>query len=122
MWKEECRSWYKDNETGRVNGKYANGCLCYMSDRFLAIWPGASLMYQQVISSPRYEDFEITYNYKNPWAHLGMGWTVETRNPAAHDVSPYLRVDAIDPLWEEAVGGDPKLVGPGKEMESPARF
>ena len=65
-----------------------------------AIWPGSSLHYQQIIKQPRYEDFEIQYFEKNPWAMLGMGWTVEDRQgPKNADVSPYLSVENIDPKW-----------------------
>jgi cation diffusion facilitator CzcD-associated flavoprotein CzcO len=50
VWTEDCRSWYKNNDTGRVN----------------AIWPGSSLHYIQAIREPRYEDYNITYHSKNP--------------------------------------------------------
>lgn len=91
VWKEDCRSWYKDNETGRVN----------------AIWPGSSLHYTQVIGRPRYEDFEIKYRDSNPWAHMGMGWTMQDRSgPGEMDKSPYLSINHIDPKWYEAVGGN----------------
>lgn len=56
-----------------------------------------------VIDSPRYEDFEITYLHKNPWAHLGMGYALENTIPGS-DVSPYLRYENIDPKWLEAIG------------------
>ena len=63
--------------------------------------------YQQVIDSPRYEDFDIAYFNKNPWGHLGMGWTVENRKgPTGADCSPYLNLNNIDPKWHEAIGGD----------------
>lgn len=26
IWKDDCRSWYKNNETGRVNGKLHRSC------------------------------------------------------------------------------------------------
>ncbi|CAK3851030.1 sterigmatocystin biosynthesis monooxygenase stcW [Lecanosticta acicola] len=91
VWKENCRSWYKNNETGRVN----------------AVWPGSSMHYQQVIERPRYEDFDIEYHDKNRWAMLGMGWTVENRKGAEEaDCSPYLNLKTIDPKWYEANGGD----------------
>ncbi|KAI7280561.1 putative sterigmatocystin biosynthesis monooxygenase [Hortaea werneckii] len=91
VWKDDCRSWYKDNDTGRVN----------------AVWPGSSMHYQQVISQPRYEDFEIQYNDRNIWAFLGMGYTVENRQgPKEADCSPYLNINNIDPKWYEATGGD----------------
>jgi hypothetical protein len=77
-------SGYKNNETGRVN----------------AIWPGSSLHYQAVIERPRYEDFEISYTDANPWAHLGMGWTVLDRAGGKQaDVSPHLCLENIDPIW-----------------------
>lgn len=59
---------------------------------------------EHVISSPRYEDFEITYHHKNPWAMLGLGYVPENRVPGS-DVSPYLKLENIDPKWLEAVGG-----------------
>ncbi|KAI9372983.1 putative sterigmatocystin biosynthesis monooxygenase stcW [Aspergillus egyptiacus] len=91
VWSDECRSWYKNNETGRVN----------------AIWPGSSLHYQEVIERPRYEDFEISYGDANPWAHLGMGWTMLDRAGGKQaDVSPHLCLENIDPVWFEAIGGD----------------
>ncbi|KAF2769857.1 FAD/NAD(P)-binding domain-containing protein [Teratosphaeria nubilosa] len=95
VWKDDCRSWYKDNNTGRVN----------------AVWPGSSMHYQQVIEKPRYEDFEIEYFSKNPWACLGMGWTVENRAGFGNaDNSPYLNLNNIDPKWYEAIGGDANVL------------
>ena len=72
-----------------------------------AVWPGASLHYQQVIDRPRYEDYEIKYFSSNPWAHLGLGHTLETRkgHPVA-DCSYYLNLNNIDPKWHAAIGGD----------------
>lgn len=89
VWKQDCRSWYKDNETGRVN----------------AIWPGSSLHYIEVISTPRYEDFDIEYidaGVNNMWAFLGMGAT--RRLVEKGDVSPYIGVGSIDPEWALATG------------------
>ncbi|KAL4865147.1 hypothetical protein BDV12DRAFT_211218 [Aspergillus spectabilis] len=95
VWSDDCRSWYKNNETGRVN----------------AIWPGSSLHYQQVIERPRYEDFEISYFDANPWAHLGMGWTtIDRAGGKIADVSPHLSVGNIDPIWFKAIGGDVNML------------
>lgn len=65
--------------------------------------------YQQVIQSPRYEDYEIKYHDKNIWAHLGMGYTIENRTQGM-DNSPYISVENIDPRWLEAVGSDPSVL------------
>ena len=63
--------------------------------------------YQQVISTPRYEDFEISRFGPNPWAFLGMGWTVENRKgPKEADCSPYLSLRNLDEKWFGAIGGD----------------
>jgi hypothetical protein len=76
-----------------------------------AIWPGSSLHYQQVISTPRYEDFDIKYFDKNIWASLGMGFTVENRKTAGEaDFSPYLSLGSIDKKWHVANGGDEKVL------------
>ncbi|PSN74052.1 FAD/NAD(P)-binding domain-containing protein [Corynespora cassiicola Philippines] len=96
VWKDNCRSWYRNNETGRVN----------------AVWPGSSLQYMDVISSPRYEDFEITYQHKNPWAHIGMGYTTANVK-AGSDLSPYLQLENIDPKWLKAIG----YKGPADEVQ-----
>jgi len=88
VWVEECRSWYKNNETGRVN----------------AVWPGSSLHYMEAIKVPRYEDFDIEYlgaGKKNMWAFLGMGAVRALVNK--EDVSPYLNPEAIDPEWMKAM-------------------
>jgi cation diffusion facilitator CzcD-associated flavoprotein CzcO len=88
VWKDDCRSWYKNNETGRVN----------------AVWPGSSNQYAEVIETPRYEDFEIEYMHKNPWAHLGMGYAMCNAKFPNSDISPYLQLENIDPKWLKAVG------------------
>lgn len=88
VWTDSCRSWYKNNETGRVN----------------AVWPGSSLHYIEAIREPRYEDFHISYlgpAKKNRWAFLGMGTVRDLVEK--NDVSPYLSVDNIDPKWMKAM-------------------
>ncbi|RDL41003.1 Flavin-binding monooxygenase-like protein [Venustampulla echinocandica] len=85
VWSTDCRAWYKNNETGRVN----------------AVFPGSSLHYCQLIEEPRYEDYNITYqNRHNPWAYLGLGFTKANRTMGKEaDLSPYLSEEAIDPKW-----------------------
>jgi len=105
VWVEDCRSWYKNNETGRVN----------------AVWPGSSLHYIEAIRQPRYEDFEIDYlgpGKKNMWAFLGMG-TVQAL-VKKEDPSPYLNAEAIDPEWMKAMDMDASKVHETKlkELES----
>lgn len=68
---------------------------------------GSKLTNASLTWQPRYEDFDIGYFHKNPWAHLGMGWTIENRKGPEHaDCSPYLNLRNIDPKWYEAAGGD----------------
>jgi hypothetical protein len=97
VWKDDCRSWYKNNDTGRVN----------------AVWPGSSNQYAEVIATPRYEDFKIEYLHENPWAHLGMGNAMCNVKFPDSDVSPYLQLENIDPLWLKAVG----YAGPALKVE-----
>jgi hypothetical protein len=87
VWTSSCRSWYRNNETGRVN----------------AVFPGSSLHYCQTIATPRYEDYNITYQNKhNLWAYLGLGFTMQERTEGA-DLTPYLSEEAIDPKWMDEV-------------------
>ncbi|RAQ99484.1 FAD/NAD(P)-binding domain-containing protein [Stemphylium lycopersici] len=88
VWKGDCRSWYKDNDTGRVN----------------AVWPGSSNHYSEVVETPRYEDFEIEYQHSNLWGHLGMGYAICNKKFPESDVSPYLQLENIDPKWLKAIG------------------
>lgn len=108
VWTEDCRSWYKNNETGRVN----------------AVWPGSSLHYIEAIKNVRWEDYELKYTAegrKNRFAYLGMGTTEALVKK--EDPSPYLSVEGIDPEWMRAVGIDEgkvkgrKLEDVGKEGE-----
>ena len=73
VWKDSCRSWYKNNQTGRVN----------------AVFPGSSLHYQKLISVPRYEDFEIQRFGKNPWEFLGLGFS-SSSSSSSRSASPVL--------------------------------
>jgi hypothetical protein len=78
-----------------------------------AVWPGSSNQYSEIIETPRYEDLEITYLHKNPWAHLGMGYATCNVEFPNSDVSPYLKLENIDPKWLKAIGYE----GPALEVE-----
>lgn len=102
VWTEECRSWYKNNETGRVN----------------AVWPGSSLHYIEAIDKVRWEDMEIRFcqeGRRNRFAYLGMGTTEALVKK--EDPSPYLSVGGIDPEWMRAVGMDVGKVQEAKKRE-----
>ena len=74
VWKDDCRSWYKDNNTGRVN----------------AVWPGSSLHYIEMVETPRWEDYNINYeNPHNMFAFMGLGFT-QNQVVENGDLSPYL--------------------------------
>ena len=91
VWSDDCRSWYKDNDTGRVN----------------AIWPGNSLHYIEVIKNPRYEDFEWRSAKKNRFAWLGKGQTLATGlELEASDRAPYMNLGALDEQWLETLEND----------------
>lgn len=124
VWKEDCRAWYRDNDTGRVN----------------AVWPGSSLHYQHVVRTPRWEDFEIRYKGAgglegrgakgmvvdgkettarggNMWAFLGMGWSFESRvNEGVAAESAKLAAEAAVKEKEEGIQG-----GEAEELERKAR-
>lgn len=53
------------------------------------------------------------YKDKNPWAHLGVEWTVENRlgEAGGADNSPYLKLNNVDPRWHAAIGGSEKVLG-----------
>jgi hypothetical protein len=118
VWKSDCRSWYKDNDTGRVNGKLLlllppDLVLCVLNTSHSAIWPGSSNHYSETIAAPRYEDFDISYLNKNPWAHLGMGFAQSNVDFPNSDVCPYLSLENIDPRWLKAIGYE----GPALQVE-----
>lgn len=89
VWTDDCRSWYKDNETNRVN----------------ALWPGSSLHYIETVENPRYEDFRFEHiggSGANVWQFLGNGFSVAEAEPVGtRDRSPYIGVDRIDKAWLE---------------------
>lgn len=79
---DNCRSWYKNNETGRVN----------------AVWPGSALHYIELVRKPRWEDYNIDYRGENMFSFMGVGLTAVEVDEKA-DVCSYLRVSNIHPLW-----------------------
>jgi len=72
-WTGPCRSWFKGGTAdGQVN-----------------IWPGSRLHFLQILSEPRYEDYEIKYmNSRNMWSFLGNGFC--TRETDGRDITYYL--------------------------------
>ncbi|RFU31171.1 hypothetical protein B7463_g5169, partial [Scytalidium lignicola] len=83
VWTDDCRAWYRDNETGRVK----------------AVYPGSSLHYYRLTENPRYEDYNFKYQNKhNQWAFLGRGFTSENFIEGA-DNCPWHSEEFIDPKW-----------------------
>lgn len=113
VWKSDCRSWYKNNDTGRVNGRPDLSSQVIKLICVTAVWPGSSNQYSEVIETPRYEDFDITYINTNLWAHLGMGYAVCNKEFPDADVSAYLSLENIDPKWLKAIGYE----GPALEVQ-----
>ncbi|CAK1365721.1 putative sterigmatocystin biosynthesis monooxygenase stcW [Cercospora beticola] len=82
-----CRSWYKNNETGRVH----------------SIWPGSSLHYCEMIASPRYEDFVIKYEHsQNMFAFMGLGFTKD--QVEGGDLSPYMNAEVLETVFSDFRG------------------
>ncbi|KAF2745554.1 FAD/NAD(P)-binding domain-containing protein [Sporormia fimetaria CBS 119925] len=71
-WTSSCRSWFKQ---GKVDGQ-------------AAIWPGSRLHFLQMMSAPRYEDFDIEYWDDNVFAFMGNGF--ELREFDGRDITNYL--------------------------------
>jgi hypothetical protein len=57
-WSGPCVSWFKQ---GRLDGP-------------LCVFPGSRLVYFDLLSSPRYEDYKIEYQSSNPFGFLGNGF------------------------------------------------
>lgn len=71
VWTDSCKSWFKRNTTnGRVTAAFA----------------GSALLFKQLVSEIRGEDFKIEYRSPNRWAFLGNGFTsfeLDTKNNLA---------------------------------------
>lgn len=63
----------------------------------------------EVLKRPRWEDYEIEYVHKNPWASLGMGFDFadKAEDRSKVDFSKYLQEENIDPQWLAAVQQGP---------------
>lgn len=83
VWTESCRSWYKD-KNGRV----------------IALWPGSSLHFMEVMQYPRFEDFVVEYD-GNRFAWMGNGYS-QTEMDAAADWAYYIRNEDDSPLLGKA--------------------
>ena len=59
-WSSACRSWFKN---GRTHGPVT------------AIYPGSRLHFFELLKTPRYEDYEITYKTENRFQFMGNGYT-----------------------------------------------
>ncbi|KAH0844333.1 putative sterigmatocystin biosynthesis monooxygenase stcW [Fonsecaea pedrosoi] len=74
-----CRSWFKGNQ---IDGR-------------VMLHPGSRAQYLELMSSPRYEDFDINYWSRNMWAWLGNGYSLRDLDDS--DKSWYLGlVDGVD--------------------------
>ncbi|KAK5077996.1 hypothetical protein LTR64_003600 [Lithohypha guttulata] len=74
-WTDACSSWFKQ---GRIDGP-------------VPIFPGSRLTFLDLLGTPRYEDYQITYkNDKNMFEFLGNGFDV--REFDGRDLSYYLGI------------------------------
>jgi len=85
VWGQGCRTWYKDNETGRLRAVYA----------------GSSRHYRSMISLVRWEDMDLEYmNEHNKFAFMGIGrhmCQTEEGLESGVDPSPYCDINRVDP-------------------------
>ncbi|KAJ9605678.1 hypothetical protein H2200_009527 [Cladophialophora chaetospira] len=72
VWTEQCRSWYK-NKDGRI----------------IALWPGSTLHFMEVMQYPRYDDFVVTYK-GNRFEWMGNGYS-QTELDVEADWAYYIR-------------------------------
>lgn len=85
---DDCRSWYKDANTGRITG----------------LWPGSTLHALEALRSPRWEDFEYEERDRcagngNALSWLGNGWSLTqlgAGDPAWYLEKPFVDVPVKD--------------------------
>jgi hypothetical protein len=94
-WAGPCRSWFKQ---GKIDGA-------------VTIFPGTRLVFFDVLSSPRFEDYEIEYHSGNPFNWLGNGFALCEFNGG--DISYYLG-NAENPGGMLPLPKDPLNSGPVK--------
>ena len=88
---DSCRSWYKNNDTGKIS----------------SVWPGSGLHFVEMLTHPRWEDYEIEYKDKNNmWAFMGLGFVRKHRQEGA-DLAWYLKTESIDPRWIKEISLPP---------------
>jgi hypothetical protein len=91
VWKEECRSWFKDGKmknriylwTGPVS------CSLVVVSKSLTEWQ--TIHFLKTIKDPRFEDFDIRYRYGNRFAFLGNGQVKASTTEGYGDLAPYIR-------------------------------
>lgn len=99
----KCRSWYKDNRTGRVN----------------AIWPGSSLHFCETMKYPRFEDYEIRYESSaNMWEFMGLGFTKNMLSDDP-DLSPYISTEEVD---DKFIRFEPDLAAEDASLQKMAQM
>ncbi|KAF2800321.1 flavin-binding monooxygenase-like protein [Melanomma pulvis-pyrius CBS 109.77] len=86
VFSDDCRSWYRNNKTGKVTN----------------IYPGSALHLMEMLERPRWEDYEIEYWNENRFSFMGWGYVKGLKEPG-NDLTYYLTPDKIDPAWVRAV-------------------
>lgn len=85
VYTDQCNSWYRNGGRG---------------DRITGLWPGSALHAMETFRSPRWEDFEYTYQgeeegtEQNRLRWLGSGWSDSQLNNG--DLAYYLRPEYMD--------------------------
>uniref|UniRef100_A0A8H7K9T6 FAD/NAD(P)-binding domain-containing protein n=1 Tax=Bionectria ochroleuca TaxID=29856 RepID=A0A8H7K9T6_BIOOC len=85
---DECNSWYKK--------KTSKG------DRIIGIWPGSALHAMETLRSPRWEDFDYTFEEDtdeesgNRLAWLGDGWSAPQVDEDAGDLAYFIQPGLLD--------------------------
>jgi len=94
-WTDACSSWFKQ---GKLDGP-------------LPMFPGSRLTYLELLGTPRFEDYHITYkNDRNIFAFLGNGF--EVREFDGRDLSYYLGI--LDAVGDKQLDLEAEL---SKDME-----